>query len=198
MNRLWWLLVAWVTAGWALLGLGQTLDVPAVGVVGCLVLGAAAVALSFLMGTLIEKARSQQPGRFPLRVGDLDVRGYVQIGVGVVVGVLAGGVFVCWLTTAWYRSERVEKSVGVGRGMTLGDASVEGIAREVKADGSTGVLTLNVSHRGRSIVCEFQPAKVPRTIQPGDTVWIRGTVGRRVPESGHVLLENCEVTEAQR
>src|SRR5262249_54947312 len=96
--------------------------------------------------------------RFPLppRVGDPAVRGWAHVGVCVLAGTLAAGLFVCWLARAWHVAGiPSRRSFAVGGAMTLEGARVEAIARDVKA-GRPAPLTLIVRHGGWLMACEFR------------------------------------------
>jgi hypothetical protein len=194
VRRLIWLLVGCVTAGFVLLGIGETLGEPPVGAAGCLVLGAASVLLSVLIQKqMTQEARKHRPRQQPPRVDDDTARGWVQVGVGVAAVALSAGLFVCWLVLAWHRSGVVQSRFWVRRTMTVENVRIERISREIRTGGAPGVLSLMVTHRDQTVVCEFQPQTAPWTLQAGDTVSIRGTVRRAEPETGYLLLEGCKV-----
>ena len=63
-----------------------------------------------LMAWLAEEGeRRRRPSRLPLRVGDPGVRGLVHVLLCLLIGVVAGGLFLCWHGGARPRWDQVNK-----------------------------------------------------------------------------------------
>src|SRR5262245_37720035 len=100
----------------------------------------AALLMEWLEG---EGERQRRPTPLPRRVGDPAVRGWVHVGVCVLGGVVAAGVFHCWLGLAWDRAARVGSGLpwlkkprfAVGQPMTLEGARVELVVQGFEASG---------------------------------------------------------------
>src|SRR5262249_26174311 len=138
----------------------------------------------------------------PPMVGDPAVRGWIQVGVCVLTGILATGVFLCWLVKVWglagYPARLSKESFGVGRAVILQGVRVERIAWGVGAGGRPAPLTLIVSQRGLVAVCEFQGEKAPREVRLGDIISIRSARGPSEEMMYGVLLTDCEMVEEPR
>jgi hypothetical protein len=57
----------------------------------------------------LEGEGERQERRVPLppQVGDAAVRGRIEVGIGALVGIMAAGLFVCWLPSAWELAARL-------------------------------------------------------------------------------------------
>ena len=141
-----------------------------------------------------ERQKRQTP--LPPRVGDPAVRGWVHVGVGVLGGTLAAGLFVCWLVRMGAGTARMaQRSFGVGRIVTLEGVPVERIAWDVEAQDWLGPRILIVRYKGRLLVCEFRKETAPRDVRVGDVVTIRSATGLVEERGGRSLLGDCEVVE---
>jgi hypothetical protein len=156
--------------------------------------------MGLLMAWLGEEGERQRR-RIPLppQVGDRDLRGWVQVGVCALTGIVVLGVLTCWLGPAWDlagRSARLsEGSFGWERGITLQCARVEKVAWGAGTGGRSAALILIVSQRGLLALCEFQVEKVPRQVRVGETISIRGHQGRLEETISTILVTDCEMVE---
>jgi hypothetical protein len=144
-----------------------------------------------------EGARQRRRLALPPRVEDPTVRGWVHVGVCLLVGTIAAGLFLCWIGPTRSVVDRIRLDLPVERSVTLNGVRVTGVLREVKADDGTGFLTLLGNYRGVPVVCKFRHAPYGpwrgRAVQAGDIVDIRSNAGRDERETSGILLRDCEV-----
>ncbi len=146
-----------------------------------------------------ERRRRKLP--LPPVVGDAPARGWPHLSVCVLGGVLAAGLFVCWLAKARHesgldarRADAANRFLRAGTAITLADVRVEGIDRGIKGARSRSPVTLFLNKNGLLIVCEFRAENAPRNVGAGDTVTVRASA-RDEGQPDCVLFRDCEIVE---
>jgi hypothetical protein len=140
-----------------------------------------------------ERQRRWTP--LPPRVGDPAVRGWVHVGICVLIGILTARL----LGFPGRPNPFETTNFRVGQPTILAGVRVERIDRDVQLGGGPGPLTLVVT-RGRWIgLCRFRKEKAPRDVRVGDIVNLRGVIERIEEDRDRVVLKACEVvTLSQR